>query len=80
MRRGSKLFRRTITLALTPSRQFPTLQFKICPPLSEFTTSQCDIAATKAVGDALKSLNIKLLDHIIVTDTGYLSFAEQGLL
>src|SRR5512135_2617790 len=23
-----------------PSRQFPTLQFKICPPLSEFTNVQ----------------------------------------
>jgi DNA repair protein RadC len=49
-------------------------------PGGSLRPSQSDITATKSLADALKSLSIKLLDHIIVTDTGYMSFAEQGLL
>jgi DNA repair protein RadC len=39
-----------------------------------------DLTATKAIKTALVTLNMKLLDHIIVNDIGYISFAEQGLL
>lgn len=42
--------------------------------------SSADIAATKNIKAALETLQIKLLDHIILTDTEHSSFAEKGLL
>lgn len=42
--------------------------------------SQADITVTKVLEDSLKPLGIKLLDHIIVCDSEYMSFAESGLL
>lgn len=49
-------------------------------PGGSLRPSQSDITTTRTIADALKPLSIKLLDHIIVADTGYLSFAEQGLI
>lgn len=42
--------------------------------------SSADITATKSVKAALETVHIKLLDHIILTETSSTSFAEQGLL
>ncbi|MEO6149824.1 MAG: DNA repair protein RadC, partial [Mucilaginibacter sp.] len=42
--------------------------------------SQLDIELTKKIASAGKMLDIKVLDHLIVTDTGYFSFADDGLL
>jgi DNA repair protein RadC len=42
--------------------------------------SQADISTTKNIKAALDTLNIKVLDHIIVSGDRYISFAEQGLL
>ena len=41
--------------------------------------SQQDITVTKTIGDALAAINIKVLDHIIVGDDNFSSFAEKGL-
>ena len=49
-------------------------------PANNPKPSQHDITATKALEDAFRPLGIKLLDHIIVCDSEYLSFAEKGLL
>jgi len=38
-----------------------------------------DIVVTKKIGDALATLNINILDHIIVADDKYMSFAQKGL-
>jgi DNA repair protein RadC len=42
--------------------------------------SQNDIIATEAVLKALKTVDISLLDHIIVTDKKYYSFKDNGLI
>ncbi len=42
--------------------------------------SQNDIIATEAVLKALKTVDISLLDHIIVTDKNYYSFKDNGLI
>ena len=39
-----------------------------------------DVALTKEVKTGAACLGIKLLDHIIITESGHLSFAETGLL
>ena len=42
--------------------------------------SQSDITATKLIEKALETLQIKLLDHIILTTENHTSFAESGLI
>ena len=42
--------------------------------------SEEDIAVTLRVRDALKTLDIRLLDHIIVADGDYVSMAQSGFL
>ena len=42
--------------------------------------SNSDIEATKKIKQALDTLNIKLIDHIILTTDKHTSFAEKGLL
>ena len=42
--------------------------------------SQQDIDSTKMVKEALKAIDVMLVDHIIVTAEGYFSFKEYGLL
>ena len=46
----------------------------VCKP------SQNDIIATEAIQKALKTISVLLLDHIIVTDTDYYSFKDNGLI
>ncbi len=41
--------------------------------------SQQDIELTKKLVIAGKTLDITIADHLIVTDTGYFSFADEGL-
>lgn len=48
-------------------------------PSGQLNASQADKDITHKINDAAKSLDIKLLDHIIVTQTGYFSFADEGL-
>ena len=42
--------------------------------------SQNDIIATEAVTKALKTVDISLLDHLIVTDKNHYSFKDNGLI
>ena len=42
--------------------------------------SRADIDMTKRMKDALKTVEVTLLDHIIVTSTGAFSFQQRGLL
>lgn len=42
--------------------------------------SQNDIIATEAVTKALKTIEVVLLDHIIITATDYYSFKDNGLI
>ena len=43
-------------------------------------TSQADEQITRRLREALALVDIRVLDHLIVADTGCLSFAERGLL
>lgn len=55
---------------------------KICVfhnhPSGDPQPSEEDIKITKILSEAGKILDIPLIDHIIVTRTGYLSFKEEG--
>jgi DNA repair protein RadC len=42
--------------------------------------SQADIEVTKRIKQAMEAISIKVMDHIIVADARYTSFAEKGLL
>ncbi len=46
-------------------------------PSGNVTPSQADIEMTKNVREACKSINIKLLDHLIIGQSSYYSFAEH---
>ncbi|MEQ9466282.1 MAG: DNA repair protein RadC [Ekhidna sp.] len=49
-------------------------------PSGNIKPSQEDINLTKRLREAGKSLDISILDHLIVTDSAFFSFADEGLL
>ena len=49
-------------------------------PSGSIEPSDADILVTASLLEASKVLNIPLVDHIIVGDNQYLSFADEGLL
>ena len=49
-------------------------------PASDPSPSKADIDTTGRIRDALKTIDVALLDHVIVTPTGALSFNQRGLL
>lgn len=49
-------------------------------PSNNLKPSQQDIELTKKLHQAGKILDIGVLDHLIITDDGYFSFADEGLL
>ncbi|MCL2511146.1 MAG: DNA repair protein RadC [Bacteroidales bacterium] len=49
-------------------------------PSGSITPSKEDIQLTKTIKEAAKLLNIKVLDHIIVGENRYYSFADEGLI
>lgn len=49
-------------------------------PSGNLKPSQADLDLTKKLKLAGKSLDIAVLDHLIITNHGYLSFADEGLL
>ena len=42
--------------------------------------SEADISITQKIKESGKLMDINLLDHIIVTDGNYYSFADEGLI
>lgn len=49
-------------------------------PSGTLKPSQADVRITQKLREAGKFLDIDLLDHVIVSDTGFCSFREDGLL
>ena len=49
-------------------------------PSGSSTPSPSDKAITNKVKEAMKLLDIKLLDHLIITKDGYSSFADKGIM
>jgi DNA repair protein RadC len=48
-------------------------------PSGNLKPSHEDIMLTKRIADAGKILDIRVTDHLIITDKGYYSFADDGL-
>ncbi|HXB45914.1 MAG TPA: DNA (cytosine-5-)-methyltransferase, partial [Puia sp.] len=48
-------------------------------PTGTLSPSDADISITKKLKEAAKSLEINLLDHIIITKEGHYSFSDEGL-
>lgn len=49
-------------------------------PSGNLTPSQADIDLTRKIKEGGKLLEVQLLDHLIITKTGYYSFADEGLI
>jgi len=49
-------------------------------PSGNLTASNADIQITEKLKNACSFLDISLLDHLIITEEGYLSFADEGML
>jgi len=49
-------------------------------PSGNLTPSKQDETITAKIKDALKLIDVKLMDHVIVSDTEFFSFAEAGML
>jgi len=48
-------------------------------PSGNLTPSQADKDLTKKVKEAGRTLDIPVLDHLIFSDNGYFSFADEGI-
>ncbi|MFI5188240.1 MAG: DNA repair protein RadC [Chitinophagales bacterium] len=49
-------------------------------PSGSLKPSRQDEEITKKIKEAAKFFDIKILDHIIVSDSGYFSFADEGII
>ena len=49
-------------------------------PSGGFVPSDPDIRLTRQIRDAGKLLEIELLDHLIISQAGYYSFADEGMI
>lgn len=49
-------------------------------PSGKLQASDADIQVTKKIKNAGQQLDIPILDHVIVTEHGYFSFADEGIL
>jgi DNA repair protein RadC len=48
-------------------------------PSGNLKPSEADIKITSKITDASKTMDIQLLDHIIIADNSYFSFSDEGL-
>jgi DNA repair protein RadC len=49
-------------------------------PSGRITASQSDIALTNRLVDAAKLMDIKVIDHLIIGENGYFSFADENMI
>ena len=49
-------------------------------PSGTMQASDADLKITKKIGDSAKIMDIAVIDHIIIGQNSYLSFADEGLL
>ena len=49
-------------------------------PSGKLSASKADIQLTKKIKESGSTLDIKLLDHLIITQKDYFSFVDNGLL
>jgi len=48
-------------------------------PSGKLIASEADLKITKRIREAGQTLEIQVLDHIIITENGYLSFQDEGI-
>ena len=49
-------------------------------PSGSLKPSSADLELTKKIKEAAKFFDIKVMDHLIVSDAGYYSFSDEGIL
>ena len=49
-------------------------------PSGNLNPSACDKDLTQTIKTALKIIDVVLLDHLIITEEGYYSFSDEGML
>ena len=49
-------------------------------PSGTLKPSEADKAITQKLKTAAQTLDVKVLDHLIITETNYFSFADESLL
>ena len=49
-------------------------------PSGSLKPSSADVELTKKIKEAAKFFDIKVMDHLIVSDAGYYSFSDEGIL
>ena len=49
-------------------------------PSGNLKPSEADVTLTNKIKEAAKLMDIQLMDHIILTEGGYLSFADEGMM
>ncbi len=49
-------------------------------PSGNLTPSHQDISLTRKIVEAGKLMDITVIDHVIISDAGYYSFADEGIL
>ena len=49
-------------------------------PSGSLKPSRADLEITKKATEALKLIDVKVLDHVVLAAEGYFSFADEGLL
>lgn len=71
-----------VRIILKIALEYHALSFILCHnhPSGKLLPSEADIEITNKIKIAAKQLDILLVDHMIVTELGYYSFAEDGKL
>lgn len=71
-----------IRIILKKTLQYNATAIIICHnhPSGNLKPSKADIDITQKIYAATQTMDIKLLDHIIVSDTGYFSFSDEGIM
>ncbi len=69
-----------VRIILKVALEYHALSFILCHnhPSGKLFPSEADIEITNKIKIAAKQLDILLVDHMIVTELGYYSFAEDG--
>lgn len=71
-----------IRIILKKALQYNATAIIICHnhPSGNLKPSKADIDITQKIQSAAQTMDIKLFDHIIVSDTGYFSFSDEGMM
>lgn len=71
-----------VRLILKPALKYNTCSIILCHnhPSGNLQASDADIKITRKISEAAKLIEISVLDHIIIGQKKYLSFADEGLL